>query len=325
MVQDIRNQPGTGVHSTYAVDAGAGAETASAVSWAAIFAGALGAIAASLILVELGIGLGLSSVSAWNGVGAAASTIGIAGGLWLIFVQWFSSGIGGFLAGRLRTKWVGVHSDEVFFRDTAHGFLAWAVATAIGVLLLAVAASSALKVGGEAVGAVASSATQLAAGAAQNAASQPSDASGSSALSYYVDTLLRPGNPANEAGAPKDANGSAASTSSVADRGGNPGDRREIAVILTRDLAQGDLTPEDRTYIAQTIAARGGISQADAEKRLDESIAQIKSAEAQARQAAETARKAAASGAIITSLAMVVGAFIASAAAALGGGLRDEI
>jgi hypothetical protein len=325
MVQDIRSDQRGSVHSTYAVESASGsAGSASAVTWAAIFAGALGAVAASLILVELGIGLGLSSVSAWNGVGAAASTIGIAGGLWLIFVQWFASGVGGYLAGRLRTKWVGIHTDEAFFRDTAHGFLAWAVATVIGVFLLAVAASSALKAGGEVVGAAASGATQLAAGAAQGAAqgasqsagSQSADAGGSSVLSYYTDRLLRPGNPS--AG----ANGSTSGANAAAD---NSGDRREIMLILTRDLAHGDLAPEDRTYIAQTIAARTGISQDDAEKRVDDAVAQVKNAETQARQAAETARKASASGAIITALAMVVGAFIASAAAALGGRLRDDI
>ena len=105
--------------------------TASAVSWAAIFGGAAAAVAITLLLLELGAGFGLSSISAWPGVGTTAATVGIAGGLWLIVTQWIASGVGGYLAGRLRTKWVGVHSDEVFFRDTAHGFLAWAAATII--------------------------------------------------------------------------------------------------------------------------------------------------------------------------------------------------
>src|ERR1035437_4837539 len=93
---------------------------ASAVSWGAIVAGAAAAAALSLILLILGIGLGLSSVSPWahNGIGAA--TFGVSTILWVTFTQLVASAMGGYLAGRLRTKWVEVHPDEVHFRDTAH-------------------------------------------------------------------------------------------------------------------------------------------------------------------------------------------------------------
>ena len=101
---------------------------ASAVSWGAIVAGAAAIAALSLILLILGTGLGLSSVSPWTYSGVSATTFGVSTILWLIFTQLFACGIGGYLAGRLRTKWIAVHTDEVYFRDTAHGFLAWAVA-----------------------------------------------------------------------------------------------------------------------------------------------------------------------------------------------------
>ena len=103
--------------------------TSSAVSWAAIFAGAFVAAAISLVLVLLGSGLGLASMSPWHHTQVSAGTFTAMTAIWLIVVQWISSGMGAFLTGRLRTKWVGTHTHEVFFRDTAHGLITWAVAT----------------------------------------------------------------------------------------------------------------------------------------------------------------------------------------------------
>src|SRR6202790_4808029 len=114
----------------------------SGVSWAAVIAGAFVAASLSLILLALGTGLGLSSVSPWSNVGASASTVGKAAIFWLIIMQIVASAMGGYLGGRLRTKWVNVHTDEVYFRDTAHGFLVWAVALVITAGFLASAATS---------------------------------------------------------------------------------------------------------------------------------------------------------------------------------------
>src|SRR5712691_11698234 len=123
----------------------------SGVSWAAVIGGAFVAAALSLILLALGAGLGFSSVSLWSNVGASASTIGTAAIVWLILMQIISSSMGGYLAGRLRTKWSSIHNDEVYFRDTANGFLAWAVALVVTAAFLASA-------GAVMVGATASSA-----------------------------------------------------------------------------------------------------------------------------------------------------------------------
>ena len=112
--------------------------SAAAVEWSAIMAGALAAFGVSIILVTFGPGVGLSTASAWSFSGISPATFGIAAGIWLIVTQWLASGLGGYLAGRLRKKWVGIRTDEVFFRDTAHGFLAWAMATLIVVTLLTV-------------------------------------------------------------------------------------------------------------------------------------------------------------------------------------------
>src|SRR6202165_6011215 len=114
----------------------------SGLSWAAVIAGAFVAAALSLILLALGTGIGLSAVSPWSNLGASASTIGKAAIVWLIIIQIIASAMGGYLAGRLRTKWATIHTDEVYFRDTAHGFLVWAVGLVVTAAFLAFAATS---------------------------------------------------------------------------------------------------------------------------------------------------------------------------------------
>jgi hypothetical protein len=267
----------------------------SAVSWAAIIGGAVAAASATLVLVALGSGLGLAAISPWHNAGASAATFTIGAGIWLIVVQWLSSALGGYLTGRLRTKWVGAHTHEVFFRDTAHGFLTWALASVIGAVILASAASSAIGTGTQAAATAASGAAQGAGTAASMAQSQ----------AYDVDTLYR--------GQKPDMTGT------------DPAVRAETTRILANGMRNGDVSAADRTYLAQLIASRTGVSQDDAQKRVDDVVTQEKAAEAKARQAADTARKSASAVSIFTALSMVIGAFIASAAAALGGSLRDEV
>ncbi len=132
--------------SAYTTTAVAGASESgnesshSAVSWGAIIAGAFVALATTLVLLALAAGLGLTSISPWAGSGMSVTTFSITTGIGLIVVQWISSALGGFLTGRLRTKWVGVHTHEVFFRDTAHACLTWALASLVGAMLLSSAA-----------------------------------------------------------------------------------------------------------------------------------------------------------------------------------------
>jgi hypothetical protein len=280
---------------SYSAEANRTAEAVvSAISWAAILGGAVAAASATLILLALGSGLGLASVSPWPNAGASAVTFSVAAGIWLIVVQWVSSGLGGFITGRLRTKWVGTHTHEVFFRDTAHGFLTWAVASVIGALLLASAASSAIGTGTQAAATAASGAAQGAGSAAQSA--QTHD--------YDLDTLFRGEKPEMAAS--------------------DPEVRGETTRILAIGLRNGDVPAADRSYLAQRVADRTGVSQADAQKRVDDAVAAEKAAETKARQAADAARKSTSAVAIFTALSMVIGAFIASVAAAFGGSLRDE-
>jgi hypothetical protein len=118
------------------VTAGSGG---SALSWSAIIAGTVAAIALTIALFALGSAFGLASASAWPGVGARPTTFTIGAGVWMIVTQWLSAAVGGYLAGRLRTRWHGLHTHEVYFRDTAHGLLTWATAT---VIMAAVAAAA---------------------------------------------------------------------------------------------------------------------------------------------------------------------------------------
>ena len=265
----------------------------SAVSWAAIIAGAVAATSASLLLLALGSGLGLISASPWPGVGASAGAVTALAAAWFVAVQWIASGLGGYLTGRLRTRWVGTQDHEVFFRDTAHGFVTWALATIVLALLIAAAASAAVGTGVRA-------GAEMGSGAAQGAANA---ASRSPVSGYDVDMLFR---------------------SSQADPGQSAANSRQEATrILAKGMTTGDVSAADRAYVAQMVAARTGIAQPEAEKRVDDVVAHLNAAETKARQAADAARKAAATASILTALSMLIGAFIACAAAALGGMERD--
>src|SRR5690606_20270582 len=136
--------------------------------------------------------LGLTMVSPWSYDGASVTTFAASTAIWLVIVQWLSSGLGGYLTGRLRTKWVGIHTDETFFRDTAHGFLAWALATLLVVFVLGSALTGAIGTGVQAASTVVSGAAM---GASSGAAANAGEGSASGATSYFVDTLFRPNDP----------------------------------------------------------------------------------------------------------------------------------
>lgn len=125
------------------------------MSWGPILGGAFAAVGVTLILLLLGSGVGLTMVSPWSGESSSAATVGVTAAIWLVVAQWLSSALGGYLTGRLRTKWAAVHTDEVFFRDTAHGLISWAVATVFVVGFLASSLTSLAGAGATAGGAAA--------------------------------------------------------------------------------------------------------------------------------------------------------------------------
>lgn len=310
--------------------AGDARSVGSGVSWGAILAGGVGAAALSLILLILGTGLGLSSVSPWTDRGVSATTIGISTILWLTFTQLAASGMGGYLAGRLRTRWAGLHTDEVYFRDTAHGFLAWGVATLATAALLTSTVGAIVSGGAQAgaslAGGAASAATAAGAGAAMGGAVSGNGGSVGEGgpLAYFTDSLFRRDSNAPAVGG---SSPDAAQPASTADRAATPVPSAEVIRIFANSIRTGDLPPEDVRYLGEAVAQRTGQSQQDAERRVTDTYAKaqatLRDAETTARDAADEARKASAYAAMWIFVSLLIGAFVASLAATWGGRRRD--
>jgi len=286
-----------------------------AVSWGAVFAGAVGAAAFSLILILLGTGLGLSVVSPWARDGISAATASVSTVVWITVVQILASVLGGYLAGRLRSRWVTVHTHEVYFRDTAHGFLAWSVATLLMATLLSSAVGAVLTTGLKATGAVAGSAVAMTGtAAAAGTVSPKKDDSEADSVSYSVDSLFR-------ASAPSAA-------PSNADQPKSPDRTLEVTRIFANGLKSQELRTSDTQYLGHLVARNTGLSQADAERRVTDTFTQLKQTLQQVREeakkAADDARKASAYLALWLVISLLVGAFVASLAATFGGRLRDS-
>jgi hypothetical protein len=280
-----------------------GAEHAgkSAAAWPAIFAGAFVAIGATLILITLGSGIGFAAISPWANGGISATSFTVSAIIWLIVTQWLSAALGGYIAGRLRRRWIGTHTHEVFFRDTAHGLLTWCVATVLSASLLAVSLTGAVGLGAHAAGTAVSAGATAAGSAAENHDK------------YRLDKLFRriesgsvgPASPSNHDSSAKDSSA-------------------EVTAIMANAAMAGNVPDGDRMYLSQLVAARTGLSPEDAQKRVDDFIANANEAAQKAKVAADQARKAAAQLSLYMALSLLIGAFIASVSAALGGRLRDE-
>ena len=294
---------------------------ASAVSWGAIVAGAAGAASLSLILLILGTGLGLSSVSPWAHTGVGATTFGVSTIIWVTLTQLVASGMGGYLAGRLRSNWVGAETDEIHFRDTAHGFLAWAVASLTTAALLTSVIGSIVSGGVQAGATVAGGVA--AGGAAVAASAMGKSDSESGPMSYFVDSLFR-----KDMSAPGAASGpDSGRMSGTGTEQGSGAPAVEVARIFMNSIRTGPLPPEDVRYVGQVVAQRTGLTQPDAEKRVVDTYARIQAklrdAETAAKAAADKARKASAYAALWLFISLLIGAFVASLAAVYGGRQRD--
>lgn len=223
---------------------------ASGVSWGAVIAGAFVTAALSLILIALGTGMGLSSGSLWTNSGSGSTAVKMGAIIWLIIVEVIASALGGYMAGRLRTKWVTLHSHEVYFRDTAHGFLAWSVALVVTAAFLGAAAAS---MAGSAV-------TASAAGAAPAADSRAMNVN-----EYFADSLFR-------------------TTTVAADRN-DTSYRDEANLILLNGIRKGELDGQDSAYLAQLVTARTGASPAEATQRVTQVFSDDLTAATDARKA----------------------------------------
>jgi hypothetical protein len=292
---------------TRAPDPAAHARDGDATGWSAIIAGAVTMVAVSLVLMVLASALGLTIVSPWRGEGASAATFAVSSGVAVIVIQWIASAFGGYVTGRLRIRSF-VRTDEVYFRDTAHGFLAWSVATILVASLLTSTVTSIASGVGSAVATVTGGAAQ---GAVQSAANQAgsttSDVANPSA--YFVDMLFR-------RGASPSPSSPTADTAAV---------NSEAGRILARGAVNGTIPDEDKAYLAQLVASRTGLAEAEARQRVDQVLARAETARTQAKEAADKARKAGMTTGFMLVLSLIVGAFIASVSSAYGGHHRDEI
>ncbi|MDI1345914.1 MAG: hypothetical protein PSV22_17695 [Pseudolabrys sp.] len=297
----------------------------SAVSWGAILAGATASAAITLVLVAFGFGVGFSVVSPWSGEGVSATTFTLSAGIYLIVIAMLSSTFGGYLAGRLRTRWQTVHEHERYFRDSAHGVVTWALATVVTAAVL----------GGATTAIIGATGAGLAAGAPAAARSAVTDG--------YIDSLMRPApGRANAASTARAAQSPAQVKQQATDQATSPVatdqtapnlqggqiaapvaaqgnvNRGEIGRILATGLTRnGSVADADRTYLASIVASRTGLSQAEAEQRVNQTITQAKAA-------ADSARKSARNFAFWLAFAMLAGALSAALAAIEGGNLRNR-
>ena len=311
-----------------------------AVSWGAIFAGAAGAAALSLILLILGTGLGFSSISPWASEGVSAKTFGISGILWVTLTSLAASGMGGYLAGRLRPRWTATTYDEVYFRDTAHGFLAWAVASLITAGLLAstigVVVSGGIKAGASAVNGAVTSAAVV--GKNSDSFGLDGDATG-----YFIDSLFRkpaststanlsstsfPSTPATATSTDNDVTNGSETNSVAADTGtSNSIPSAEVGRIFINAFRSESLSESDAKYLGQIVAIHTELGEQEAEQRVKDIYNQwqqnLQQLEASAKEAADDARKATAYISLWFFIALLIGAFTASWLATFGGRQRD--
>ena len=278
----------------------------SGLSWSGIIAGVFTATAVTFIFIALGSGIGLSLASPFS-ASPSAGTLTVLGAVWLVFAQAIGFATGGYVAGRLRREPMPVHGGETNFRDAASGLVVWAIGVVVTSALLVAAAEKA----GSAAATTAALGT-----AAAGASSQ------SSSIDYFTDTLLRT-NPQ----APSAAGGAAAggvSSGGASATAAAPDDRAmhaQVGRILTTAVATNGLASDDRTYLAQIVSARTGMSMDDAQKRVDDVVNR---ARASVTQAAETARKAGAYLSFWTFMSLLFGAACATLGGMLGGDLRDD-
>jgi hypothetical protein len=219
------------------------------VQWSPVIAGAIAAAALSFVLIMFGAALGLSVASPSATWRDASAALALVSGLWLLLTALASFGLGGYLAGRLRTTWAAPvpSEDELDFRDGVHGLLVWGLAIIIGTVLAAAAAGSLLP----------RPTANLAA---------PTAATAEPLLAFELDRLFRSD---RRPDAPED-----------------PEVRAQAARIITSSLGHSDIAADDRAYLVRLVSARTGLSQPDAERRVTTVLAQAREAVSRARRSA---------------------------------------
>lgn len=277
-----------------------GAPGTSFVEWGAVLAGGAMAAAISFVLLTFGTAIGLSFVSPWANAVASTKVIASVAVFWTMAQQIGAAMVGGYIAGRMRSRW-GETTDEVEFRDGLHGGLVWAVGVIVSAALLLSTAGAVARTGTEVAGRVASAA-----------------AANANPLAYHADVLLRTGGARAAAAAPGAAQ--TAPTGAQAANTQNADQRAEVVRILAKSVAASGLSESDRSYLASVVAQRTGLPQPEAEKRVNEGYAEASRA---AREATDKARRAAILTGFVTAAGLLVALGAAWWAAQRGGHHRD--
>ncbi|GAA5629218.1 hypothetical protein Brsp05_04517 [Brucella sp. NBRC 12953] len=327
------------------------------VDWAAIFAGAAVASGVMVVMTTFASGLGLSSFSVDDG-GELSTVWLVITALFLILSMVASYMLGGYIAGRMRRPTGTATRDESTVRDGLNGLVVWGLGTIVSALFaISIISGGAKAVGGaaqtavEAAGAVAGGtaqgAGQLAGGivsGAGNAVGGVAQGAGQAAapsieqmlpeglkanpLDYLTDGLLR--NDAQTTGAGQEVQDMAAF-------------QRQVTGILGNLLTTGEIPEADKAWLSNQIASRTGISQTDAQTRVDETVRRVQAlrteaqakvdeaqktladVKAQAEKAVEDAKAKAAAAAeqaritgILTAFFLAASALVAAAAAYIG-------
>ena len=273
---------------------------ASFVEWGAVLAGAVLAAAISFVLLTFGTAIGLSATSPWPNSGVSAKVIASIAVFWAMAQQIGAFMAGGYVAGRMRARWHET-GHEADFRDGLHGGLVWAVGVVIGAALFLSTAGGAAKTGADIAG--------QAGTAAMSSTNDP--------MGAVLDTLLRPTTVA-QATPPAGAGTSPAAPPAARARPAAGDDTRaETSRILASSVTKGSLSTQDRAYLAQLVSQRTGMSQQEAEKRVDDAVIA-------ARQAADKARRAAILTGFVTAASLLLSLAAAWWAAVKGGDYRDH-
>jgi hypothetical protein len=283
---------------------GGTATRTSSLSWSAVIAGAFAATVVTFIITSLGTGIGFSVASPY-GNGPSVTTLSITGAVWLVFAQAIGFACGGYLAARLRLHVNDSFGTETRFRDGAEGFVVWALGSVLTIGLLTYGATSLLGGAAQTVGQVMGGATTGAASSSRESGS----ASNNATTQYFVDMLFR--QPPSAAGGQTPGNPTPITDAT----------RGEVAAIVARSISEGQLSNDDRTYLAQLVSQRTGLSPSEAEARV--TSVENKALDA-AKQAADKASKAAAYLSFWTFMALLFGAVAATLAGVVGGDLRDQ-
>jgi len=268
------------------------------VDWPAIFGGAAIAAAIAFVLTAFGTALGLSMVSPYRGEGASGVWVAVATGLWILWVTVTSFMAGGYIAGRLRRRIGDASEHEVDVRDGSHGLIVWAVATLIGVGMLAAGIYGTGSIAARGATAAATTAVTVAAAATGARAGQVDGP-----YSLIVDQMF--------------------GASDEAAKPGAENARSITARVITNGVAARSLADTDRTYLAKLVAARTGVDEPAAQARVDQAYKQAEEVAAKAKEAANAARKFGIVAAFLLAVSLLIGGAAAWWAAGLGGRHRD--